>query len=135
MRDDSPMSAHHELCFGCGRVNLFGLLMEVEQPAPGTITGQWFAKQDHQGPVRGRAHPGIVACALLEAVMLAAEEPVEVRGVKLAFEPGAEVEVGRFCEVSAHVERGAAGEARATIDGELVARLRVELSGTAQTPD
>ena len=55
---------HHELCFGCGRTNLFGLLLELERSERDAVTGRCFIKQDHQGPVPGRAHPGIVGCAL-----------------------------------------------------------------------
>ena len=45
---------HHELCFGCGRVNLFGLLLEVDEVAPGAVAGRCFVKQDHQGADRGQ---------------------------------------------------------------------------------
>jgi hypothetical protein len=62
---------HHELCFGCGRTNLFGLLLEVEEVAPGAVAGRCFIKQDHQGADGGRAHDGIVAAALAEAMALA----------------------------------------------------------------
>jgi len=57
--------AHHELCFGCGNANLFGLQMELE-PAngqPGAVTGRFFVKQDHQGRA-GHAHAGVVSSAL-----------------------------------------------------------------------
>jgi acyl-coenzyme A thioesterase PaaI-like protein len=63
---------HHELCFGCGSANLFGLQMELE-PAdgqPGAVTGRFFVKQDHQGPP-GHAHGGILASALDEAMGMA----------------------------------------------------------------
>ena len=55
---------HHEFCFGCGRVNLFGLLLEVEETGPGAVAGRCFIKQDHQGPDRGNAHEGVVAAAV-----------------------------------------------------------------------
>ena len=62
--------AHHDLCFGCGVANLFGLQMEVE-PAEeeGAVSGRFFLKQDHQGPP-GLAHGGVLACALDEAMAL-----------------------------------------------------------------
>ncbi len=44
---------HHELCFGCGRTNLFGVLMEVTATGEGGVRGRAFVKQDHQGPERG----------------------------------------------------------------------------------
>ncbi len=77
---------HQDLCFGCGQANLFGLQME---------NGRFFVKQDHQGP-DGSAHPGIVATALLEAVLLAGGD---VSGVQFAFE--APAPVGEFVEIEA----------------------------------
>jgi hypothetical protein len=62
---------HHELCFGCGRTNLFGILLDVEPVGPDAVAGRCFIKQDHQGPDRGRAHEGVVAAALAEAMALA----------------------------------------------------------------
>jgi hypothetical protein len=56
------MATHHDLCFGCGLANVFGLHLE---------DGRFFVKQDHQGP-DGRAHPGVIAAALVEAMTLAA---------------------------------------------------------------
>ena len=44
---------HHELCFGCGRTNLCGLLLEVQEKASGSVAGRGFIKQDHQGAERG----------------------------------------------------------------------------------
>lgn len=126
------MSRHHELCFGCGRVNPFGLLMEVEQASPGSVTGRWFAKQDHQGPLRGNVHPGLVVCALLEAVMLAAGEGAEVTEMAMAFEPDPAVGVGRFCEVTAQVAGAVNGastaDATASVDDRVVARLHAQLA-------
>jgi hypothetical protein len=78
--------SHHDLCFGCGQANLFGLQMEG---------GRFFVKQDHQGS-DGSAHPGIVATALLEAMLLAGGD---VSGVVLAFE--APAPVGEFVEIEA----------------------------------
>ena len=63
---------HHDLCFGCGVANLFGLQMELERTGAG-VAGRVFLKQDHQGP-GGTAHAGVVAAALEEAMALAARE-------------------------------------------------------------
>jgi acyl-coenzyme A thioesterase PaaI-like protein len=102
---------HHELCFGCGRTNLFGLLIELEPTGPGAVAGRCFIKQDHQGPERGFMHPGLVATALTEAMALACgrgatAETVEVTllepapvGVFLAIEGAAE---GGRATASAH---------------------------------
>jgi acyl-coenzyme A thioesterase PaaI-like protein len=60
---------HHDLCFGCGQANLFGLQLEVEPAAGGGVEGRFFVKQDHQGPP-GYAHGGVLAAALDEAMAL-----------------------------------------------------------------
>jgi hypothetical protein len=57
---------HHELCFGCGQANLFGLQLELTRSGDG-VEGRFFVKQDHQGP-DGSAHPGVLAAALWEAL-------------------------------------------------------------------
>ena len=61
---------HHDLCFGCGQANLFGLQLE---------RGRFFVKQDHQGP-DGTLHPGILMTALVEAMLL---DGADVRGVRV----------------------------------------------------
>jgi acyl-coenzyme A thioesterase PaaI-like protein len=77
---------HHDLCFGCGQANLFGLQME---------RGRFFVKQDHQGP-DGAAHPGILATALVEAMLLAGGDPATIRIELMAPAP-----VGGFVEIEA----------------------------------
>ena len=37
---------HHELCFGCGLANLFGLQLELEPDGEGAVAGRFFLKQD-----------------------------------------------------------------------------------------
>jgi acyl-coenzyme A thioesterase PaaI-like protein len=113
---------HHELCFGCGRTNLFGLLMDVEKTGKGRVRGRGFVKQDHQGPVPGTAHPGVVAAALSEAMAFAAGGEKEVAAVE--FELQAPVPVGVFLEVEASVETGLEPTATACVDGRQVARAR-----------
>ena len=53
MADDRVL--HHELCFGCGQQNPFGLQLELERRPEGGVAGRFFVKQDHQGPP-GYAH-------------------------------------------------------------------------------
>ena len=106
---------HHELCFGCGRANLFGLLGELEDVGPGRVGGRCFIKQDHQGPEPGVAHPGIVASALLEAMAFAAGRTPTT--VEIRFESGPPV--GGFLEVEASAQ-----SARARVEGREVARAR-----------
>jgi acyl-coenzyme A thioesterase PaaI-like protein len=60
---------HHDLCFGCGQANLFGLQLELEPAPGGGVEGRFFVKQDHQGPP-GYAHGGVLAAALDEAMAL-----------------------------------------------------------------
>ena len=88
---------HHELCFGCGQTNLFGLLMDADRAEDGRLSGRWFVKQDHQGPDRGMAHPGIVASALIEAAMLAGGDGVQLEQIELELGSGPGPAVGSFC--------------------------------------
>jgi hypothetical protein len=94
---------HHELCFGCGRTNLFGLLLEVEEAAPDAVAGRCFIKQDHQGPDRGHAHEGVVGAALCEAMALACG--LDARAVSFEMWLSAPAPVGAFLELEARVER------------------------------
>jgi acyl-coenzyme A thioesterase PaaI-like protein len=117
---------HHDLCFGCGRVNLFGLLLEVERTGPDSVAGRCFFKQDHQGPDRGRVHDGVLTAALAEAMALACGE--DARATSLQVELTAPVPVGTFVELQANVEhRGDAvlnASATATADQRIMAHAR-----------
>ncbi len=93
---------HHELFFGCGRSNLFGLLLEAEPSGEAAVAGRCFIKQDHQGGLRGHAHDGIVATALVEAMTLAAGGDAITRTFELQLHGAAPV--GEFVEVEARVE-------------------------------
>jgi acyl-coenzyme A thioesterase PaaI-like protein len=95
---------HHDLCFGCGQANLFGLQLERDR---------FFVKQDHQGP-DGAAHPGIVVTALLEAMSQAGGDPHAVRVQLHGPAP-----VGEFVDIEATAER-----ATASRDGEVIAECR-----------
>ena len=98
------MITHHELCFGCGQANLFGLQLEVDARDDGSVAGRFFVKQDHQGPP-GYAHGGILATALDEAMALL----VHAQGIH-ALTSGLEVRlrapapVGAFVDVVATLE-------------------------------
>jgi acyl-coenzyme A thioesterase PaaI-like protein len=117
---------HHELCFGCGRVNLFGLLLEVEPAGVDAVAGRCFFKQDHQGPERGMAHDGVLAAALSEAMALACGR--DARAQSLAVELSGGAPVGSFVQIEARVERreGAIAHAvaSATADQRTVASAR-----------
>jgi acyl-coenzyme A thioesterase PaaI-like protein len=117
---------HHELCFGCGRTNLFGLLLEVEEVAPGTVAGRCFIKQDHQGAERGSAHDGVVGAALVDAMALACGPDARVSSFEV--ELSAPAPVGTFLEIEASVERrdGLSADASATArsDQRMVAQAR-----------
>jgi acyl-coenzyme A thioesterase PaaI-like protein len=117
---------HHELCFGCGRTNLFGLLLEVDEVAPGSVAGRCFVKQDHQGPDRGNAHEGVVAAALCEAMALACG--LEARAVGFEVTLSGPAPVGAFLELEASIERRegplAYARASATADQRIVAQAR-----------
>jgi acyl-coenzyme A thioesterase PaaI-like protein len=123
---------HHEQCFGCGRTNLFGLMLEVERADDGSVAGRCFIKQDHQGAVRGFAHDGIVATALGEAMSLACGPRTLAQAVTVGYIGAAAV--GEFLYVEAQVEEDADGMLTATATatataaaadgGEVVAKAR-----------
>lgn len=117
---------HHELCFGCGRVNLFGVMLEVERTGSDSVAGRCFFKQDHQGADRGTAHDGVVAAVLSEAMALACG--MDARATSLQVEMAAPVPVGTFVAVQARVvhraEAGLDATASATADRRMVAHAR-----------
>ena len=119
-RPEGPL-VHHELCFGCGRANLFGLLAEIERRDDGSVAGRCFLKQDHQGPQPGIAHPGVIAAALVEAISLAAGQDATVRAVELRFESTAAV--GEFLALEATSEAAVASS-----DGRPVASATASIS-------
>ncbi len=96
---------HHDLCFGCGIANVFGLQMEVDRAAEGEgVVGRFFVKQDHQGPP-GYAHGGIIATALDEAMALAlhGEGTLALTG-RLELDLRAPAPVGGFLRVDATID-------------------------------
>jgi acyl-coenzyme A thioesterase PaaI-like protein len=103
---------HHDLCFGCGQGNLFGLMAEVARAADGSVSGRCFVKQDHQGPDRGAAHEGVVAAALCEAMSLACGPQARARAVTVRLS-GATA-VGTFLELRADAEQRPDGSMRAS---------------------
>src|ERR1700694_2831099 len=92
---------HHELCFGCGRTNLFGLMLELEQEEPDSATGRCFIKQDHQGADRGSAHEGVIAAALSEAMALLCGP--DARAKQFEVELAGAAPVGEFLVLAATV--------------------------------
>jgi hypothetical protein len=121
----SPL-VHHELCFGCGRINLFGILLEVEPAGPDAVAGRCFIKQDHQGAQRGSAHEGVVGAALCEAMALACGP--DARAVAFEIEISAAAPVGAFLELAARIDRRdgqiSYATATATADQRMVAQAR-----------
>ncbi|MGH2800013.1 MAG: PaaI family thioesterase [Thermoleophilaceae bacterium] len=99
---------HHDLCFGCGQANLFGLQLELEPSAGGGVEGRFFVKQDHQGPP-GYAHGGVIAAALDEAMalLLFSEGTFALTG-RLEIDLLAPAPVGAFVRIRAR--REASGE-------------------------
>jgi acyl-coenzyme A thioesterase PaaI-like protein len=93
---------HHELCFGCGQANLFGLQLELARTDSG-VAGRFFVKQDHQGPP-GYAHGGVLATALDEAMALLLHSD-GIRALTRGFsvELTAPVPVGTYVEVEASI--------------------------------
>ena len=120
--------SHHELCFGCGQANLFGLQLELARSSDGGASGRFFVKQDHQGPP-GHAHGGVLATALDEAMaLLVHAEGVRALTVGLSVELSAPVPVGTYVDVEASiVERSGRClvlEATAGTEAGVVARAR-----------
>ncbi len=96
---------HHDLCFGCGPANLFGLQLELERTADGGVEGRFFVKQDHQGPP-GFAHGGVLAAALDEAMaLLLFDEGSVAVTARLEVDLRAPAPVGAFVVVSARIAR------------------------------
>lgn len=96
--------AHHDLCFGCGSANLFGLQVELERRPDGSVAGRFFVKQDHQGPP-GVAHGGVLAAALDEAAALAAGEGPEAPiTARLEVDLRAPAPVGSFVRLRARLD-------------------------------
>jgi acyl-coenzyme A thioesterase PaaI-like protein len=126
---------HHDLCFGCGIANLFGLQMEVEQAGEGRVEGRFFVKQDHQGP-DGAAHRGVIAAALEEAMALCVQaEGVPAVTRRLEVELLAPAPVGAFVRVEAQIadrdETELSLRARAhAADGTLLAEAQAEFLTT-----
>jgi acyl-coenzyme A thioesterase PaaI-like protein len=120
--------AHHELCFGCGNANLFGLQMELEADGEG-VTGRFFVKQDHQGP-DGTAHPGVLSSALEEAMALALHTGgVHARLRRLEVEMFDDAPVGVFVRVEARVENGGSDELAAVAGASDGGRRLAEARG------
>ena len=95
---------HHQLCFGCGQTNLFGLQMEVEPADERGVTGRLFVKQDHGGRP-GLAHPGLVATALEEVMSLALEaEGVSADLESLVLRIVSALPLGTFLTLGARIE-------------------------------
>jgi acyl-coenzyme A thioesterase PaaI-like protein len=95
--------SHHELCFGCGQANLFGLQLELARTEDGGVAGRFFVKQDHQGPP-GYAHGGVLATALDEAMaLLVHDSGVRALTRSLSVTLDAPALVGTYVEVSAAV--------------------------------
>jgi acyl-coenzyme A thioesterase PaaI-like protein len=99
-----PRIVHHDLCFGCGQANLFGLQLELEPRSDGGVEGRFFVKQDHQGPP-GYAHGGVLAAALDEAMaLLLYREGTRALTGRLEVDLLAPTPVGVFVRVSASLE-------------------------------
>jgi acyl-coenzyme A thioesterase PaaI-like protein len=119
---------HHELCFGCGQQNLFGLQLELERRLEGGVEGRFFVKQDHQGPP-GYAHGGVIAAALDEAMALVLhDQGTYALTGRLEVDLKAPAPVGSFVEVEADIEsveaRTLTLAAAASADGGTLATAR-----------
>src|ERR687896_1096954 len=122
-----PRIVHHDLCFGCGQANLFGLQLELEPTAEGGVEGRFFVKQDHQGPP-GYAHGGVLAAALDEAMaLLVHDQGSRALTARLEVDLLAPAPVGTFVSVDAELgdAGGRALHLRASASSEDGRRLAV----------
>jgi acyl-coenzyme A thioesterase PaaI-like protein len=95
--------SHHDLCYGCGQANLFGLQLELERTEDGGVAGRFFVKQDQQGPP-GFAHGGVIAAALDEAMaILLHDDGTHALTRGLDVELSAPAAVGTYVEVRAEI--------------------------------
>ena len=128
MAETDALIFHHDLCFGCGQANLFGLQLELEPRPGGGVEGRFFVKQDHQGPP-GFAHGGVIAAALDEAMalLLQGQGTAALTG-RLEVDLLAPVPVGAFVIVRAELlesgERKLVLNAEAAVEGQTAARAR-----------
>ena len=120
---------HHDLCFGCGHTNVFGLQIELD-PVESGASGRFFVKQDHQGPP-GFAHGGVLAAALDEAMALSVHaEGAAARTARFELDLRAPAPIGTFVRLEARIEqRGeraieTSARALADDDGALLAEAR-----------
>jgi acyl-coenzyme A thioesterase PaaI-like protein len=125
---------HHDLCFGCGQTNVFGLMVEADRSDGESVAGRCFVKQDHQGPDRASAHDGVLAAALCEAMALACGPGA--RAESLVVELIGVAPVGTFLELTAtrRPRSGDHAEATATAISEdrvvATARGRFRIAGS-----
>lgn len=129
---------HHDLCFGCGQANLFGLQLEVEPRPGGGVDGRFFVKQDHQGPP-GFAHGGVIAAALDEAMALLLHgQGTFAMTARLEVDLLAPAPVGASLLVRAALvesqERKIVLQAEAAVEDEPVARARGVFVKAKSTP-
>jgi hypothetical protein len=128
---------HHDLCFGCGQTNLFGLMVVADRSDGETVTGRCFIKQDHQGADRTAAHEGVLASALCEAMSLACGPGARAESLEIELIGAAAI--GTFVELIATPGQGSGDHAEATAtatsEDRVVAtargRFRITARGTA----
>jgi acyl-coenzyme A thioesterase PaaI-like protein len=107
--------AHHDLCFGCGLANVFGLQLELEERPRGVLGGRFFVKQDHQGPP-GVAHAGVLASALVEVMALVVDRREYAPATGVELELHREVPVGTYLHVEARLAGDGDGAKRAVAE-------------------
>ncbi len=127
------MITHHELCFGCGQVNLFGLQVELAREGD-RVAGRFFAKQDHQGPP-GIVHGGIVATALDEAMaLLVHDSQISALTRRLEVDLLRPAPIGTFLNLTAWMADELTLEAELEADGRVCARARGIFVRTGPAP-
>jgi acyl-coenzyme A thioesterase PaaI-like protein len=96
---------HHDLCFGCGDANLFGLHLEAESSEGDGLAGRFHLRDEHVGR-SGFAHSGVISAVLFEAMALALHaEGTHAAAEHLEVDIESPVPVDSTVELRARVER------------------------------
>jgi acyl-coenzyme A thioesterase PaaI-like protein len=109
-------ATHHDLCFGCGIANVFGMHLEAPPPENGELRGRFFVKQDLMGPP-GVMHGGLVATALDEVMsLLVCVELAPAPTARLETDLRAPIPLGTFVEATARIVERDARKVTATAE-------------------
>lgn len=103
---------HHELCFGCGNSNLFGLHIEADTSGEKGLAAEFVVRDEHTG-ASGYAHTGVLSGALYEVMALSLPaEGVHGRAEHVEVDFHESVPRGSVIELTTTVGRSGEGRIR-----------------------